>query len=313
MSYVLNICENYSDMLADDVRRAIGFTPTLKIVGAPIGDVVFTEEYVAKHIDAPLAKIRDEGQWPVVWAYPSSGDIAAGKITLGSPKMMADAGRLGVALRKHEQAGGKKAGVSILSEPGDDWHVTPAKYVETFEQISSVIPDGWARIWAPTAMKGLSNAIAYLPPSATMMGVHSYGIKTWQPGSAPNGRLLALSALADVLGLPLCVPECGITDVEDIAASGTDAWFLYYKRVLAWAAEHEAIFVALLSQNWHFGIWKDGRWAPTLSVEDGMLKYPKAQPTTFGFPGCPEAVKLLRKKLASADVVKLAADPFALS
>jgi hypothetical protein len=322
MSHVLHICENYNGPRRDDVRRALGLRGTLRVAVFPKGEPSFDHA-----VNGPgcavdtLAAMRAEGQRPVIWLYGSAGNIASGAVPLRSDLTRAHARATGHALCDHLAAGGLYGALSIDAEPGDDWKVTPAAYIESYEESSEIVrdvhrerglDDCWVRVWAPTALKNLTNAIAYRPPSAKVMGIHTYGLKTFKTGSIPNGRLNALTALAHALGLPLCVPEAGVVDLADIATTGRRVWDEYYKRLLAWAFENKALFVTLLSQKWNFGAWLDGTWAAQLSVVDGQAAYPGSPAGMWGLPGCDEACGLMAKKLAGPQVAKLPDNPFAL-
>jgi len=321
MTAPIHIARTYNEIFAQDVDRALGFVGTVQTVIYAIG--AGTIDGDIKHAQVTLDLARQRGQFLEAWFYPGAGAITSGKIKVTDPALVADAKKAADQLRAHIANGGLGGGASILSECGDDWKITPATFIAAYEAVAAVVPKEFVRVWALTPMKGLSNAMAYRPPSAQLFALHPYGLKsvdfttladgTLKANTTPAARALALLEAASVAGLPLLgFDEAGVIDVVDIADSGKTAWLNYYKPCFDLLTRYGGRMMFMASEDWKFGTWLDGRWAPTLSVEEGHAKYPLAPLAWFGAPGCPEACAVMTKKFATGIVAKAVASPFAV-
>jgi hypothetical protein len=326
---VLHIARNYIEHLAADVDRAI-FQGTIQTCVGGIGGPDFQPGSGEAH----LAVARKFDAYVNAWGYTSAALYGTKVIAVTDAKLRTDAKAYALSLRKHLDLGGRGGGISIVSECNDKWGCKATDYIQAFEDVAGIVRDqcgdAFAPGWGLSSLMALSNAASFRPPSAKWFDLHAYGVKSvafsvledgsLKPNSQQAARLLTLCEMATAMGLPIGVGECGVIDIPDIDKSGKAVWTDYYGRLIGGspagvdlAVRYGFAFVGLFSQNWTpYPNWLDGRWAPGLTHDEAVAVYgPNPPPLAYGYPGCPEACTVMKKKLlATPTVVKGAPSPF---
>ena len=294
-----------------DVERALGWRLPMKDLYAPIG----VDGFDPGVLKPKLATIREQGRWVVLRAYPGHAKImSTGASIIGSAKARADVEAIAAMLADPAVYGvDRPAVVSLYAEAQAQWGIPPTDFAQRWDFVAEpllVLPMV-RRMWALNTSWAIPEWRSYRPKLAQDLGVHLYGTE-WQDPTKPAGeRLDDYLAQADEWGMGKGVPEAGCTHVEDIANSGTRSWDEFYHPLVKLCLTRGLAFCYWVSLDWTaFTGMKgafDGRWAPTLSVEEGMKLYPAIKGTAaisvFGQPGAPAAVDAMRKKLNATPLV----------